>query len=136
MILSEYYNEILTMIKSGKSDYDIATHFLVSRSAIQKFRAENGIKANHRITRTNNESICWHCGNAYVSKCDWIRQHEEIYSECIKSTCKNGRGKIVELTRVLKCDYFVKDSAETRLNLGDCETVSIPHGRLVVDIEL
>ena len=68
-------------------------------------------------------SICWGCGNAYPSKCGWIKELKPVWKKAEDKRIKEF-GQITELKIITECDHFIPDSDETRLKILDCRKCS------------
>jgi hypothetical protein len=106
--------KIAELLQGGMSNVEVARLYGINDSTVSKIKKllVNPPKNNH------NESICWNCGNAYPSKCEWIRNLEHIWKRAEKMNSRMVADLgVVDVYRVKECDNFTPDSDETRIKI-------------------
>lgn len=80
------------------------------------------------------QSICWDCGNAYPTKCEWFREQKKIWNDATSKNIRIKESQYITIYSVQDCDNFIPDSDETRLKLEawhDHSTLKT-NGRLLI----
>ncbi len=89
------------MLLEGRSIEDIAetlgrttASVLHKRGRAKSYKRKPRVKKQEEIVA--HASLCWHCVNGYVTKCDWVKSFAPVHAKMVDGIVK-------------ECDRFVRE---------------------------